>query len=258
MSAGEITILLIVGIVVVGPKKLPQMMRTVGQWVSRLRRMSTDLRSQSGIDRILREEGLENEIKELRALRESLSKGVMFDRLMDAVNNPPAVKPKTPVKPIIAAKPTTVTSPKVEPALEATKDPASTEQKDETADSVPEALRAPPEGEAPTSDAAASDASTDADAGAGSPRISAGAAALIKKPEGAPVARGESLDAPPTAAPIEDAVLRPAVTNPYDSFREREYPSYGPDHYEAMPDDFDESEDFDDSGQPAGIEERAS
>ena len=52
MSAGEITILLIVGIVVVGPQKLPGMMRTAGQWVTRLRRMSSDLRSQSGIDRI--------------------------------------------------------------------------------------------------------------------------------------------------------------------------------------------------------------
>ena len=68
MSLGEIMVLLIVGIVVVGPKKLPSLMRTAGQWVSKLRRMSTDLRSQSGIDDLIRHEGLEKEIAELRSL----------------------------------------------------------------------------------------------------------------------------------------------------------------------------------------------
>src|SRR6185295_11216975 len=43
-------------------------MRTAGQWVSKLRRMSSDLRSQSGIDDIIRHEGLEKEIQELRSL----------------------------------------------------------------------------------------------------------------------------------------------------------------------------------------------
>src|SRR5689334_8263203 len=71
-------LLLIVGIVVVGPKKLPTMMRTAGQWVSKLRRMSTDLRSQSGIDDLIRQEGLEREIHELR----SLSRLNVVDTLM--------------------------------------------------------------------------------------------------------------------------------------------------------------------------------
>src|SRR5690242_18647875 len=44
------------------------MMRTAGQWVARLRRMSTDLRSQSGIDDLLRQEGLDQHIHELRSL----------------------------------------------------------------------------------------------------------------------------------------------------------------------------------------------
>lgn len=68
MSLGEIMVLLIVGIIVVGPKNLPSMMRTAGQWVTKLRRMSTDLRSQSGIDDLIRHEGLEKEIAELRSL----------------------------------------------------------------------------------------------------------------------------------------------------------------------------------------------
>src|SRR4051812_39228363 len=44
------------------------MMRTAGQWVAKLRRLSTDLRAQSGIDDLIRQEGLENEIQELRSL----------------------------------------------------------------------------------------------------------------------------------------------------------------------------------------------
>jgi sec-independent protein translocase protein TatB len=67
-SFGELMVLLIVGIVVVGPKRLPSMMRTAGQWITRIRKMSSDLRSQSGIDDIIRQEGLERDIHELRSL----------------------------------------------------------------------------------------------------------------------------------------------------------------------------------------------
>jgi sec-independent protein translocase protein TatB len=68
LSLGEIMLLLIVGIVVVGPKNLPSLMRTAGQWISKIRRMSSELRNQSGIDDLIRQEGLEREIHELRSL----------------------------------------------------------------------------------------------------------------------------------------------------------------------------------------------
>ena len=67
-SLGEIILFLIVGLIVVGPRRLPGLMRTAGQWVARLRRMSTDLRSQSGIDDLIRQEGLEQHLTELRSL----------------------------------------------------------------------------------------------------------------------------------------------------------------------------------------------
>jgi sec-independent protein translocase protein TatB len=67
-SFGEMMVLVIVGIVVVGPRRLPTLMRTAGQWIGKLRRLTTDLRSQSGIDDLIRQEGLEREIRELRAL----------------------------------------------------------------------------------------------------------------------------------------------------------------------------------------------
>ena len=68
MSLGEIVLLLIVGIIVVGPRNLPTMMRTAGQWIARLRRLTSDLRAQSGIDDVLRREGLDEHIHELRSL----------------------------------------------------------------------------------------------------------------------------------------------------------------------------------------------
>ncbi|WP_437663821.1 Sec-independent protein translocase protein TatB [Sorangium sp. So ce1182] len=67
-SFGEIVVLIVVGVVVVGPRRLPAMMRTAGGWVSKLRRMTTELRTQSGIDDLIRQEGLEREIRELRSL----------------------------------------------------------------------------------------------------------------------------------------------------------------------------------------------
>lgn len=57
----------LVALIVVGPKKLPEMMRTAGEWVGRLRRMTSDMRAQTGIDDILREEGIDG-VRELRTL----------------------------------------------------------------------------------------------------------------------------------------------------------------------------------------------
>ena len=89
LGFGEILILLVVGIVVVGPKNLPTMMRTAGKWVSKLRRMSTDLRSQSGIDDLIRTEGLEREIQEIR----SLSRVNVIDTLVTSAAAPPPPPP---------------------------------------------------------------------------------------------------------------------------------------------------------------------
>jgi sec-independent protein translocase protein TatB len=82
VSLGEIVLLLIVGIVVVGPRNLPTLMRTAGQWVARIRRMSVELRSQSGIDDILRKEGLDQHLHELRSLSRA---GVVADLLAPAI-----------------------------------------------------------------------------------------------------------------------------------------------------------------------------
>jgi len=67
-SFSELVVVVIVALVVIGPKDLPKMLRKLGQWAGKLRRMASDLRAQSGIDDALRTEGLADDIAEIRKL----------------------------------------------------------------------------------------------------------------------------------------------------------------------------------------------
>ena len=77
ISFTEITLVLIVALIVVGPSKLPVMLRTLGRWIGTARRFTSQVRAQTGIDDLLREEGLTGGINELRSvLRGDLVRGV--------------------------------------------------------------------------------------------------------------------------------------------------------------------------------------
>jgi sec-independent protein translocase protein TatB len=67
-SFSELIVVVLVALVVMGPKDLPKMLRRVGQWAGKIRRMAADLRAQSGIDDALRSEGLADDIAEIRKL----------------------------------------------------------------------------------------------------------------------------------------------------------------------------------------------
>ncbi len=75
LGFGEMVVLGVVLLVVVGPRELPTLLRTVGGWVTKLRHMSRELRDQSGIDDIIQEEGLKNDLQAIR----SLSRGNVVD-----------------------------------------------------------------------------------------------------------------------------------------------------------------------------------
>jgi len=232
MSAGEIGVILIVGLVVVGPKRLPELMRSLGKWVSKLRRLSTTLRDQSGIDRILREEGLDKEIKELRALRESLSKSAVLESLMQAANKP-ASSPRPPAKAISGKPP--------EAALGAAKTPnpgppgASTPPLVPSGAVLPEkklgeiakevALTGTTQSSEPAQTSSEITVENKVAVGSDGSSTTSDALSLIQP------AAGSIPRAPKPATPL------PVVFGPVPSFREREYPAFGPDHYEAFPDD---------------------
>jgi sec-independent protein translocase protein TatB len=67
-SFGEFVVLLIVAVVVIGPRDMPKVLRRLGQWAGKLRRMASDIRAQSGIDEVLRGEGIAEDIAEIRKL----------------------------------------------------------------------------------------------------------------------------------------------------------------------------------------------
>jgi sec-independent protein translocase protein TatB len=83
MGFGELVVLVIVAIVVIGPKDLPKVLRKLGQWSGKIRRMAGDLRAQSGIDDVLRAEGLGQDIAEIRKLArgelDAVSRDMRFD-----------------------------------------------------------------------------------------------------------------------------------------------------------------------------------
>jgi sec-independent protein translocase protein TatB len=110
LSFGELLMILLVGVVVLGPKELPRYLRKAGQLAGQLRRMAYDMRAKSGIDEMLRTEGIDKDIAEIR----KLARGEMADvmaavrstadaaRLNDVPANPyapvnlvPAVAPST-------------------------------------------------------------------------------------------------------------------------------------------------------------------
>jgi sec-independent protein translocase protein TatB len=68
VSFGELTLLVLLAIVLIGPRNMPDMMRKLGRTITKVRRVATDLRQQSGIDEILQNEGIQREVQELQKL----------------------------------------------------------------------------------------------------------------------------------------------------------------------------------------------
>lgn len=85
ISFTEMLVIGLVALVVVGPQKLPKMLRSLGEWIAKLRRITTEVRAQTGIDDILRAEGLNGGLSELR----TLMRGDFMRRPVD----PPAYQP---------------------------------------------------------------------------------------------------------------------------------------------------------------------
>lgn len=76
LSFGELVMVLIVAMVVLGPRDLPRYLRRAGQFAGRLRRMAYEMREKSGIDEVLRSEGIDRDIAEIRRLTRGEIAGV--------------------------------------------------------------------------------------------------------------------------------------------------------------------------------------
>lgn len=58
IGSGELLIIALVVLIAVGPKRMPQLMQAVGKGMRDLRKASSDLRKQSGLDDLMREDPL--------------------------------------------------------------------------------------------------------------------------------------------------------------------------------------------------------
>jgi sec-independent protein translocase protein TatB len=87
----ELLIVALVALVVIGPKDLPRVMRTVGHWVGRARGMARHFRS--GIDTMMREAELEEMEKKWREENERIMRE--FPQSGD-----PALPPADPTEPL--------------------------------------------------------------------------------------------------------------------------------------------------------------
>ena len=88
----ELLLIAVVALIVIGPKDLPRVMRTVGQWVGRARGMARHFRS--GIDTMMREAELEEMEKKWKEENER----IMREHPMlpnDAPAEPPVSLPPT-------------------------------------------------------------------------------------------------------------------------------------------------------------------
>jgi sec-independent protein translocase protein TatB len=68
VSFSEVVLIAIVALIVVGPRRLPEILGTLGKWVRKVRNVTTEMRRQTGIDEILRAEGLAGGLAELRSI----------------------------------------------------------------------------------------------------------------------------------------------------------------------------------------------
>ena len=68
LSFGELVVVVIAAILLIGPKDMPKVLRRLGELAGRLRRMVSDVRTQSGLDDVLRHEGITKDIHEIRKL----------------------------------------------------------------------------------------------------------------------------------------------------------------------------------------------
>lgn len=136
IDSAELLIIAVVALVVIGPKDLPRVMRTVGNWVGRARGMARHFRS--GLDTMIREAELEDMEKQWKANNERIMRespaadesdwGKPAPNALPAPPpppvqaalplppEPPAAKPKAP--PRRAAKPRKSAAPPIPPAGE--------------------------------------------------------------------------------------------------------------------------------------------
>jgi sec-independent protein translocase protein TatB len=101
IDSGELLIVAIVALIVIGPKDLPNVMRTVGHWIGRARGMARHFRS--GIDTMIRDSELEEMQKKWTADNERIMREHPMTPASPAPEPPPRSGPPATTPPVEAA-----------------------------------------------------------------------------------------------------------------------------------------------------------
>ncbi len=111
IGAGELLVILIVAVVVIGPKDLPLAMRTAGRWIGKMRRISAHFRS--GIDTMVREAELEEMEKKWKAQNEEIMRrsAALTTDAHGAEADAPVMTGPSPADPPAAEQPAADTAP---------------------------------------------------------------------------------------------------------------------------------------------------
>lgn len=72
IGAAELLVIIIVAVLVIGPKDMPLAMRSAGRWIGKVRKVSAHFRT--GIDAMVREAELEDMEKKWKAQNEAIMK----------------------------------------------------------------------------------------------------------------------------------------------------------------------------------------
>ncbi|OGS48797.1 MAG: twin arginine-targeting protein translocase TatB [Erythrobacter sp. RIFCSPHIGHO2_12_FULL_63_10] len=93
IGASELLVIVIVAILVIGPKDMPRALRTAGRWIGKIRRASSHFRT--GIDAMIREAELEEMEKKWKSQNAEIMArpGVDEEAKADAMTGLPAAAP---------------------------------------------------------------------------------------------------------------------------------------------------------------------
>ena len=88
LGAAELLVIVIVAIIVIGPKDMPMALRTAGRWIGKLRRVSGHFRS--GLDTMIREAELEDMEKKWKEQNDAIMAKAPSVKAEAAVADEPA------------------------------------------------------------------------------------------------------------------------------------------------------------------------
>jgi sec-independent protein translocase protein TatB len=91
----ELLVIIVVAVVVIGPKDMPMALRTAGRWIARVRRVSNHFRA--GIETMIREAEMEEMEQKWKAQNEKIMREYPFDAPAEA--EPTGAYPSRPAEP---------------------------------------------------------------------------------------------------------------------------------------------------------------